>query len=99
VNELPAPPQANQDPQAVELLRAWIIDSALQCVLQSDAFEAVDSWGEVLADLIYHIARAQGQQQGADVAATVQRLRGVIDEELRGLLAPAAEESGEAPKE
>jgi hypothetical protein len=98
VNELPAPPQAGQDPQAIELLRAWIIDSALQCVLQSDAFEEVDSWGEVLADLIYHIARAQ-RQQGADVAATVQRLREVIDEELRGLLAPAADESGEAPKE
>jgi hypothetical protein len=95
VNELPAPPQADKDPHAVELLRAWIIDSALQCVLQSDAFEEVDSWGEVLADLIYHIARAQRQQQGTDVAEAVRRLRGVIDEELRGLLAPS--ESGEAP--
>ena len=88
MNELPAPPDAAGDPASVELLRVWVVGETLQCTLQADAFPEVDAWGEVLADVVRHLARARREQEGGAEADTVRRILAVFDEEMR---APTAE--------
>ena len=94
MNELPTPPDAASDPQSVELLRAWIVRETLQCSLQADVFPDVGAWGEVLADVVRHVANALQQQEGAPAAQTTQRILDVLAEEMRS---PPGE--GDATKE
>jgi hypothetical protein len=88
--ELPPPPDADQNPQAIEVLRAWIIDSALHCVLQSDTFEEAGPWGEVLADVVEHLARAREQLDGSPPAETIRAIRDVFSQEVAALLKEAS---------
>jgi Domain of unknown function (DUF5076) len=84
--ELPPPPEAGANDQAFEILRAWIIRSSLHCTLQSDAFDEVEPWGEVLADVVDHLARAREQLDGTARADTIRRLRDVFNVEVDGML-------------
>jgi hypothetical protein len=79
MSELANPPEGD----SVELLRAWIVGESLQCALQVDAFPDPGAWGEVLADLVHHIADALHQQEGADTEQTVRRILEVFHEEMR----------------
>jgi hypothetical protein len=88
MNELPTPPEAAGDPASVELLRVWVVGETLQCTIQADAFPDVGAWGEVLADVVRHIARAGREQEGIAEDETVRRILAVFDEEMR---APPAE--------
>jgi hypothetical protein len=83
MNELPTPPDATGDPAPVELLRVWVIGQTLQCTIQADAFPDVGAWGEVLADVVRHIARAGREQEGMVEEETVRRILAVFDEEMR----------------
>jgi hypothetical protein len=83
MNELPVPPDAAGDPASVELLRVWVVGETLQCALQADAFPEADAWGEVLADVVRHIARARREQEGGAEEETVRRILAVFDEEVR----------------
>ncbi len=82
MNELPAPPDAAADPASVELLRVWVVGETLQCALQAGAFAEADAWGEVLADVVRHIARAGREQDGNAEDETVRRILAVLDREL-----------------
>jgi hypothetical protein len=90
MSELAAPPDAAGDPDAMELLRAWLIGEALHCSLRADIFEDPASWGAVLADLARHLASA-AQESGADPTATLQTILSSFVQELT-----APEESTEA---
>ena len=83
MNELPAPPDAAQDPSAVELARVWVVGQALHCALQTDAFDDPGSWGEVLADLARYAAQALAAKEGHDPAQALARIRAVFEEETR----------------
>jgi hypothetical protein len=90
MHELPTPPDAVNDPEATELLRAWVIDQALHCTVNTGAFEDPATWGVLIADLIQHLADALKEQEGRDVAATLQSIRAALDAELNAPGDPAA---------
>jgi hypothetical protein len=89
MNELPAPPDAAQDPSAVEVARVWVVGQALHCALQTDAFDDPGSWGEVLADVARYAAQALADKEGHDPAQALARIRAVFEEETRPGDAPA----------
>jgi hypothetical protein len=82
MSELSALPDAAGDPDAVELLRAWLVADTLQCSLRGDVFEDPASWGAVLADLARHLASAVQEDSGADPAATLQTIQQAFVQEL-----------------
>jgi hypothetical protein len=82
VNELPAPPDVVNDPDAVELLRVWVVQEALHCSLQADAFPEAGTWGVVLADVVRYVASALKDQEGIAPEETTQRILAVFQEEL-----------------
>jgi hypothetical protein len=91
MNELPAPPEAAGEAEAVEVVRAWVVRQTLHCALQADAFPEPGDWGVVLADLVQHIARAMQQQENIPAEQTIRRILDVLGEELRA--APPEEEA------
>jgi hypothetical protein len=90
MHELPTPPEAVKDPDSTELLRAWVIDQALHCTLNSGAFEDPATWGVLLADLMQHLADALKEQEGRDPAQTLQSIRAALEAELNAPNDPAA---------
>ena len=89
MNELPAPPDAAEDPSAVEVARVWIVGQALHCALQADAFDDPGCWGEVLADVARYVAQALKDKEGHDPASTLGRIRTAFEEEMRSGEGPA----------
>lgn len=82
MKELPVPPQAIADPQAVEMLRVWAAQGQ-QCVsLVGTTFDDPAIWGIFLADLVRHIARAYHLTDGADLNQTVERLKAGFQAEM-----------------
>lgn len=68
--------------EPVELLRVWVEGETLQCALQADAFDDPGVWGEVLADLVRHIANTL-PQEGSTAEQIAQRIHAAFDEEMR----------------
>jgi hypothetical protein len=91
MNELPTPPDAAADAEATEVLRAWVIDQALECTLRTGAFEDAATWGVLLADVVRNIAAACAEHEGRDRAETVRLIRAAFDAELSAPAAPAEE--------
>lgn len=83
MNELPTPPDAAGDAEAVELLRAWIVRETLQCSIQTDVFPDPGTWGVVLADVIRYVASARREQEGVPETETVRHILAAFDEEMR----------------
>jgi hypothetical protein len=92
MNELPTPPDAAADAEATELLRAWVIDQALECTLRTGAFEDVATWGVLLADVVRQVAEACAEHDGRDRAETVRLIRAAFDAEMNAPADVAAEE-------
>jgi hypothetical protein len=91
VSELPIPPDAADESEAAEVLRAWIVGATLQCSIQADVFPDPATWGAVLADVARHVADAWQQQEGVSATETVQGILASFNEEMRAT--PGAEES------
>jgi hypothetical protein len=89
VNDLPTPPDAADDPEATELVRAWVVGEALHCTLRTGAFPDPSTWGIVLADLARHVARALHEDEGRDPDETLHRIRDAFEAETS---APTAED-------
>jgi hypothetical protein len=83
MKELPTPPDAERDPEAAELLRAWVVNQELHCSLRVGAFPDPGTWGEVLADVVRHVAQAFQEQEGKDPADVVRVILEVFDAERR----------------
>lgn len=79
--------QTRAEAEAMELLRVWVEGDSLQCTLQADAFDDPGVWGEVLADVVRHIANAL-TQEGTPVESIAERIREVFVEEMRSSTNP-----------
>ena len=73
-NELKAPPGAALDPDASEVLRAWIIKGGLHVSLIK-AFEDPAVWGVMLADFARHAARVYEREGDCDEAEALERIK------------------------
>jgi hypothetical protein len=74
-HSLPVPEDAKKAEQAVEVIRAWIVDQQLTLTLSPNVFNSPEVWGTLLADTAYHIASAMAQlHPGTDIPATVMKM-------------------------
>ena len=56
---LPHPPDAERDPDSLEMLRGWIVDGELQVALSSWVWQDEPAqWGRLLADTVGHLSDA-----------------------------------------
>jgi hypothetical protein len=97
MNELPAPPDAQDHPDATEILRVWVIGQDLQCSLNPAAFEDAATWGMALADLVRYVARALQEEEGKDPGETIRAIRAQFDAEM--IAPPDDEEEGSVERD
>jgi hypothetical protein len=90
--DLPVPGDVTADPQAQELVRAWMADGRLVCCLRPDALDEAGMWGLVLADLARNLANAHYDSKGEDRAATLEAIRDLFNREIE---APTDEPVGQ----
>jgi hypothetical protein len=87
-HELPLPPAAIADSRSLEMIRVWMAEQKLHCVLNIGFWESrgVDerrAWGVLLADMLHHIANAHEQQYGRDPKHTIERICEALEAELQ----------------
>lgn len=87
VRQLTIPPETAGDDDATEMIRIWLAHNELHVSLLlgmwADAEDAEvderDAWGELLSDVIRHIANGLEQSHGWDAGQTVARIREELD--------------------
>ena len=89
VHEAAIPPAAQRDPEAREMLRAWIAERGLHCTIhvgmwegQKGKFREEKAWGILLSDVVRHIANAMQEQFGDSVEKTKAEIVRALLEEL-----------------
>lgn len=86
---LPIPPDASGDSEALEVVRAWIVQGGLQVSLAPWAWaDQPGEWGRLLADLGLHMADALAKETGKPVADLREAIR-------EGLLSSLDDEDGD----
>ena len=80
--DLAVPAEVESDIKAVEVLRAWVANEGLVCILRPTTWKDTSAWGIVLADAARHVANAIRDEGGDEPAATVARIRGMFNREL-----------------
>lgn len=96
VRQLTVPPETAGDDDATEMIRIWLVHGELHVSLLlgiwADADDAEvderDAWGELLSDVIRHIANGLEQSHGWDRNDTIGRIR----DELNACLEDAGSE-------
>jgi hypothetical protein len=91
LSELSKPPDAIEAEEAVEVLRAWIVNQTLQVSLRPTIWTDGSEWGILLADVAQHVADAMAKELGKDFTSTVARIRQRFNDELD---APSSERMG-----
>ena len=81
-SELVIPPAALEHADAAEMVRAWVANKALHCTLRIGVWKDVGAWGILLADLARHVANAHHEQDGADIEASLARIRAAFAAEM-----------------
>lgn len=92
VRQLTIPPETAGDDDATEMIRIWLAHNELHVSLLlgmwADAEDAEvderDAWGELLSDVIRHIANGLEQSHGWDRRETIARIREELDACLEG---------------
>ena len=74
------PPNARNDSEAAEILRAWIVDGGLQVSLWR-AFPESQTWGVLLVDIARHVARMYAQENGGSEQQVLDGIRRMFDAE------------------
>ena len=100
MRELPRPPESDSDPKATEMLRAWIAHNDLHVSLllgmwQDAAESEVDerqAWGELLGDLVQHIANGLAQSHGWEKEDTILRVAAAFQDRI---MRPVGDPTGE----
>ncbi|MFN7925716.1 MAG: DUF5076 domain-containing protein [Bryobacteraceae bacterium] len=80
--DLDVPSEVKSDPTASEVLRAWIANDGLVCVLRPETWPNASNWGILLADEARHVANAVHELNGDEPAVTVERIRELFNAEL-----------------
>jgi len=81
-NELLIPETAENDPNAVEVLRVWVAKGGQHVSISTGIWEDPEAWGIVLADLAGHVANAYAQENGLDREQTLFKIRNFFNKEL-----------------
>ena len=94
---LTIPPAAQRDPDAIQMLSAWVAESGLHCTLNFGMWEAngrnePKAWGILLADVVRHIANAHQSEFGRAPEETVATVVASLESELDS---PTSKASGE----
>ena len=79
-NEMPPPPAAQREPDAHEVLRAWIVNKGLQVSMQP-AFEDPSVWGLLLVDIARHAGRMYADQGTCTFEQAMAKIRFMWDSE------------------
>ncbi len=80
VDALPVPPEALQL-GGIEVLRAFIVEGKLEVSLRR-AFEEVDLWGMLIADVARHAARVFATETEMSEEQALAQIRAMFDAEL-----------------
>jgi len=77
------PPEALADPEALEMLRAWIVKGGLQVVLSAWVWkDEPATWGRLLADTANHLADAIAAETGRNRSDIYAAIRNRLIEDL-----------------
>jgi hypothetical protein len=79
--EQPIPPDALANDQAVEVLRAFVVDGGLSIAF-TRAFDDPSMWGMLLVDIARHAARAYDKGGAMDEADALARITEMFNAEL-----------------
>jgi hypothetical protein len=91
-SQLPVAPTAQANKNAIELLRARVVNNGLQCSVRVGNGEAEPLlWGVLISDVARQVADALNKQSGILQKDVLNRIREVFNDELD---APTAATSG-----
>ena len=79
--EQPLPPDVMGREDAVEVLRAFVVDGGLSIAFQR-AFEEPDMWGLLLVDIARHAARAYARESDITEDEALERIVDMFDSEI-----------------
>ena len=80
-NEQPLPPDVIGREDAVEVLRAFVVDGGLSIAF-TRAFEEPDMWGLMLVDIARHAARAYAREGGLTEDEALARIVEMFEAEI-----------------
>ena len=78
--DLDPPPIAMKNPEAVEILRVWVVPGAPQQLTLRTCWKDARAWGILLADIARHAAQAYAHD-GLDQNDALDRIREAFDVE------------------
>ena len=87
--EQPIPPDAATNPDAVEVLRAFVVDGGLSISFVR-AFDDPSMWGMMLVDIARHAARAFAKEGVMSEAEALASILEMFDAELSVVTNPGA---------
>jgi hypothetical protein len=79
--EQPLPPDVMGREDAVEVLRAFVVDGGLSIAF-TRAFEEPDIWGLLLVDIARHAARAYARESAISEAEALARIIDMFQAEI-----------------
>jgi uncharacterized protein DUF5076 len=79
-NALQPPPIADNDPQALEVLRVWAAPGNPQQLTLRTTWKDAGAWGLMLVDIARHASKAYANE-GQDPKAVLKRIRHLFDAE------------------
>ncbi|MDO9489832.1 MAG: DUF5076 domain-containing protein [Sphingomonadaceae bacterium] len=84
MKELVIPAAAARDPQAVEVIRAWIAERGLHCSLNVGMYgeDETRAWGILLADAARHVANALSSSGQCAHHVALDQIRASFTREL-----------------
>lgn len=82
--EQPVPPDAAEREDAVEVLRAFVLDGGLS-ISFTRAFEDPAMWGMMLVDIARHAARAYDKEGVMGEAEALERITEMFEAEIAHL--------------
>src|SRR5215469_15412905 len=80
--ELIIPEVAEDDPHALEILRAWIARGKQHVSMRVSIWDDPGMWGVFLADLARHVVNAYVEDDASDPQETLKRVRDMFNAEL-----------------
>ena len=79
--EQPLPPDVMGRPDAVEVLRAFVLDGGLSIAF-TRAFEEPDMWGLLLVDIARHASRAYARESAYTEEEALTRIVDMFEAEI-----------------
>ncbi len=80
--ELIIPEIAQNDPNAVEVVRVWVARGGQHVSIDVGVWKDPIAWGIVLADLAGHVANAYEQETGQNKKKTLAQIKELFNKEL-----------------